>query len=442
MLKVYNTLTRKKENFVPLNKGKVGIYSCGPTVYSYAHIGNLRTYIFNDIFRRSLEFLGYKVKHVMNITDIDDKTIKASQENKESLKDFTKKYEKAFLQDISELNIITPIILRATDNISGMVDMISKLLEKGYAYKTEDGIYFSVDKSKDYGKLVRLGKIKKTKQRISSDEYDKNNIRDFALWKLYSKEDGNVFYDTKIGKGRPGWHIECSVMSTKSLGDSFDIHTGALDLKFPHHTNEIAQSEAATGKKFVKYWIHSGFLNMKDGKMSKSLGNILTLKEIRERKFDPLDFRYLTLTTHYRKPLYFSIEKLDVAKTSYQRLRNIISEIKADKKTNKEYLVGFEKAIEDDFNIPEALQVLWGLVRDSKAEGKINTIKKMDEVFGLDLLKKEKVSIPIDIKKLVSDREKARKDKSWEKADALRKVLTKKGYSVEDTSEGSKVRKL
>ena len=248
-LKIYNTLTREKQEFKPIHKGSVGIYSCGPTVYNYAHIGNLRTYIFNDVLKRSLIFLGFKVDHVMNITDVDDKTIRESKNHGMKLKSFTQKYEKIFFSDLNELNILKPNhILRATESISAMVRIIKVLLEKGYAYKTSYGIYFSISKFKDYGKLARLKKVRKTKERIDKDEYDKKNLRDFALWKFWTSEDGEVFWDTEIGKGRPGWHIECSAMSMKILGDNFDIHTGASDLIFPHHTNEIAQSEAATGK--------------------------------------------------------------------------------------------------------------------------------------------------------------------------------------------------
>src|SRR3989344_5161344 len=250
MLKLYNTLTRKKEVFKPIHKDHVGIYTCGPTVYNYAHIGNLRTNIFYDILSRSLTYLGYNVKHVMNITDIDDKTIKGSKKENLPLKEFTRKYEDIFFQDLNELNIIVPkYLLRATENIEEMVNMIKVLVDRGYAYKASDGIYFSIDKFKEYSKLAQLDKGKKTKERIKNDEYDKTNAQDFALWKFHTDEDGPVFWDTEIGKGRPGWHIECSAMSTKTLGETIDIHSGATDLIFPHHTNEIAQSECSTGEK-------------------------------------------------------------------------------------------------------------------------------------------------------------------------------------------------
>ncbi|MEK6882155.1 MAG: cysteine--tRNA ligase [Nanoarchaeota archaeon] len=442
-LKLYNTLTRKNDIFKPIKKEGVGIYTCGPTVYNYAHIGNLRTYIFNDLLKRSLLFLGYKVKHVMNITDVDDKTIRESAKNKGTLKEFTRKYEKVFFQDLENLNILKPdYILRATENIPEMVKIIKTLLSKGFAYKTSDGIYFSISKFKNYGQLAKLEKIKKLKSRVNADEYDKANPQDFALWKFYTKEDGDVFWNTDIGKGRPGWHIECSAMSMKVLGSNIDIHTGATDLIFPHHTNEIAQSEAFTGKKFVNYWLHAGFLLMSQGKMSKSLGNVLYLKDLIDKGFSPIDYRYLCLTTHYRDILNFSIENLEAAKNSYQRLKNIAQELKDDDKINYEYLEEFKSSIENDLDIPNALQVLWKLVRDEKALGKLRTIKKMDEVFGLNLLEKEKTKIPSEVSKLVKERDRSRKNKDWKNSDILREKIKKLGFTVEDTDDGSRVRKL
>ncbi|MEK6760996.1 MAG: cysteine--tRNA ligase [Nanoarchaeota archaeon] len=441
MIEFYNTLSRKKEKFKPLKKDSVGIYSCGPTVYWYAHIGNFRTYIFSDLLKRMLVYNDYKVKHVMNITDVDDKTIKGSVGENTPLKDFTRKYEKIFFEDLNKINIIKPEILRATDNIKEMISLIKKLLEKKYAYKSDDGIYFSISKSNGYGKLAQLKKIKDSKERIRNDEYDKNNLHDFALWKFYSKEDGDVFWNADFGKGRPGWHIECSAMSMKILGEHFDIHTGATDLIFPHHTNEIAQSESATGKKFVNYWMHGGFLTMKEGKMSKSVGNILTIRDLKEKGFSGLDYRYFCLTGHYRKPLEFSIENLEAAKNSLQRLKKNVLSLKDDKKTNKKYLAEFENAINDDLNMPNALQVLWNLVRDENAEGKFKTIKKMDEVFGLKLFEKEKIETPANVKKFAEERNEARKEKNWKKADELRGKISKLGFIIEDKAEGYLIRK-
>ena len=292
-LKLYNTLTRKKEVFKPINKNSVGIYLCGPTIYNHVHIGNLRAYLFADILRRYFEFKDYKIKEVMNLTDVDDKTIRDSQIKKKSLKEFTKEYEKGFLEDIKSMNLETPeFIPKATEHIPEMINLIKDLLNKKFAYKSEDGIYFSIKKFKNYGKLagIKLADLKTgASERVGEDEYEKENARDFALWKFYTKEDGNVFWETEFGKGRPGWHIECSAMSMKYLGKSFDIHMGGEDLIFPHHENEIAQSEASTGKKFVNYWLHNGWVLVDGKKMSKSLKNFYNLKDIIKRGYSPLD---------------------------------------------------------------------------------------------------------------------------------------------------------
>ena len=440
-LKIYNTLTKKKEVFKPIKKNHIGIYSCGPTVYWYQHIGNFRTMLLNDFLKRSLKYLGYKVNHVMNITDVDDKTIKGSKKEGVSLNELTRKYEKIFLEDLDSLNIIKPKILRATENIPEMISIIKKLIEKKYAYKASDGIYFSISKFKSYGKLSGLKKVKESKERIKNDEYDKTNPSDFALWKFHSEEDGDVFWNSSFGKGRPGWHIECSAMSMKILGKSFDIHTGGNDLIFPHHTNEIAQSEAFTGKKFVNYWMHGGFLNIENSKMSKSLGNIMTLKNLEEKGFSPIDYRYFCLTSHYRKPINVSIENLEAAKNSLERLKNLACDLRDDKKTNKKYMLEFENAINDDLNMPNALQILWSLIRDEKAAGKFQTVKKMDEVFGLNLFEKEKIEIPSDVKKLADERLKARKNKNWERSDELREKINNLGFVVEDTNDCYVVKK-
>ena len=442
MLKLYNTLSKKVEIFKPIKPWEVSFYSCGPTVYNCAHIGNLKTMILYDLVSRSLSFLGYKVNHVMNITDVDDKTIKGSQKEHISLKEFTKKYESIFFKDLEELNINKPTkVIRATESIQEMVDMIKTLLDKRYAYKTDEGIYFSIKKFKKYGKLAQLNKIIKTKERIRADEYTKENPQDFALWKFYTDEDGPIFWETEIGKGRPGWHIECSAMSTKALGPAIDIHSGATDLIFPHHTNEIAQSECATGKKFVNYWVHAGLLTLKDSKMSKSLNNVFYLEDIKKFGFPPLSFRYLCLSIHYHSPLTFSIENLKSAQNSYTRLKNIISKIKDDKKTNKKYLNEFKKSIENDLDIPNALQVLWKLLRDEKAPGKLKTIEEMDKVFGLKLLERKKLEIPEKIQELANEREKARKNKDWKLADKIREEIKENGYLVEDSTEGPKISK-
>ncbi len=444
MLKLFNTFGRKKQAFKPIKKGEVGMYSCGLTVYNYGHIGNYRAFITSDLLSRYLKYSGYKVKKVVNITDVDDKTIRDSIKQGKSLKEFTKKYTDAFFEDEKSLNIEkADEYPKATEHIDDMVKMIEILLKKGIAYESDDGIYFNVKKFKDYGKLsgVKIDKLKSS-VRIDNDEYDKDNVSDFALWKFYDNEDGNVFWSEKIGKGRPGWHIECSAMSTKYLGKSFDIHTGGIDLVFPHHENEIAQSEGSCDKKFANYWVHNEWMIVNGKKMSKSLGNYYTVRDLVDMGYSPLSLRYFYLTGHYRSQINFTIDNLKAAQNSLDRLKRIVSDLSDDGEDNKKYLDMFSKAMDDDLDTVSALQVLWSLVRDEKASGKVGTIKKMDEVFGLDLLKKEKVSVPADVKKMVKDRDKARKDKDWKLADELRDKIKAKGFAVDDTSEGSKIQKL
>jgi cysteinyl-tRNA synthetase len=443
VLKLYNTLGRKKQVFKPIKKGQIGMYTCGLTVYNYGHIGNYRAFVASDILRRYLEYSGYKVKKIVNITDVDDKTIKGSIKAGRKLKEYTKEYENAFFEDEASLNIKkADKYPRATEHIKEMVEIIDDLLKKGYAYKTEDGIYFNIKKFKDYGKLAKLD-LKNLKEgvRIDSDEYDKENAKDFALWKFYDNEDGDVFWETKIGKGRPGWHIECSAMSSKYLGQPFDIHTGGIDLVFPHHENEIAQSEAITNKKMVNYWIHNEWMMIEKKKMSKSLGNVYNIRDLVQMGYSTLAIRYFYLTGQYRTQVNFTLDNLKNAQNSYDRLKRLILKLKDDKKENKKYLSEFEKAMDDDLNTPVALQVLWALLRDKEATGKIQTIKKIDEVFGLDLFKQEKVSVSTDVKKLVNEREQARADKDWALADKLRDKITKLGYQISDTDDGAKISK-
>jgi len=450
MLKLYNTLTRKKEVFKPIQKGKVGMYVCGPTAYWYQHIGNLKAYLFADLLRRVLTYNGYKVKEVMNVTDVghltsdadtgEDKIEKAAKKEGKKAQEIVKYYLDLFKEDFKKLNIPEPDTwCKATDYIKEQIGLIKTLEKKGYTYKTSDGIYFDTSKLKNYGKLARLDiKGLQAGKRISMG--GKKNKTDFGLWH-FSEKPGvrQQEWDSPWGIGFPGWHIECSAMSMKHLGEHFDIHTGGVDHIPVHHTNEIAQSEAATGKKFVNYWLHENFLTTGGEKVSKSKGGLYTISELEKKRFSPLVYRYFILTGSYRKLIEFSVEILKASKNSLQRLKNIISGVKDDGKENKKYLKEFESAINDDLNTPRALQVLWKLVRDGKAEGKIKTIKKMDEVFGLDLLKKEKVEIPAEIKKLIKEREGARKEKDWKKADELREKIKKKGYVVEDVGRGSKV---
>jgi len=453
MLKIYNTLTRKKEDFKPISGKKVGIYSCGPTVYSYQHIGNMRSYVSWDILKRVLKFDKYNVKHVINITDVghltsdadtgEDKIERAAKKEKKKASDIANYYFKVFKEDFKKLNIIEPNFWpKATLHIKEQIDLIKNLEKKGYTYKTSDGIYFNTSRLTDYGKLTRLKKEKlKAGKRIAIGE--KKNNTDFALWK-FSENPGTreQEWESPWGIGYPGWHLECSAMSSKYLGKQFDIHTGGQEHISVHHTNEIAQSETAFGKKpWVKYWLHAAWLLFKGEKVSKSKGGLYTLSELEEKGFDVLGFRYLCLTTHYRKPLNFSIEKLKSAQISYQRLKNIISETK-DRGVNKKYLKEFEEAVNNDLDMPGALQVLWKLLRDKKTKGKLGTIKKMDEVLGLDLLKKDKIKVPHDISKLLKERKNARKKKDWIKADELREKIKKLGYSINDTERKSVVKKI
>lgn len=445
---LYNSLTRKKEQFKPLKKGHVGMYTCGPTVYWYQHIGNLRTMLLNDFLKRVLLHKDYKVTQVMNVTDVDDKTIKATQKEGVSLQELTRRYEKVFFEHLAALNIIKPShIIRATESIEIMVDLIQKLLKKKYAYQTADGIYFSIEKFKQYGELVQLEKVKKTKARVRADEYDKSKPQDFALWKFYAPEDGDVFWETALGKGRPGWHIECSAMSIKNLGERFDIHTGGSDLMFPHHTNEVAQSEAATGKKFVNYWVHGGMLVMKEGKMSKSLGNIVTLDDLTKEGYSPMHFRYLCLQTHYRKPLAFSFEQLDAAKNAFERLKRKVIELRKTnvkgKNKRDEYEPRFHAAINDDLNIPEALQVFLKTLDDEMFDStqKLKLLEHFDSVLGLGVKEMQEVLVlvPQEVQKLIDARERLRKAKQWAEADILRQRILEKGYKLEDTAEGARV---
>ncbi|MDP2820975.1 MAG: cysteine--tRNA ligase [bacterium] len=455
MLKLYNTLSRQKEIFKPLKDKKVGMYTCGPTVYWYAHIGNFRSYILPDIFKRVLIFNGYKVNHVMNYTDVghltsdadtgEDKMEKGARREGKTVWEIADFYKKAFEKDAVALNILKPNKTpRATDHIKEQIELIKILEKKGYTYKIKDGIYFDTVKLKDYGKLANLN-IEKLKAGARVEVVEgKKNPTDFVLWP-FSPQDSKrqMEWNSPWGIGFPGWHIECSAMSSKYLGKQFDIHTGGEDLISVHHTNEIAQSEAAFGKKpWVKYWLHGAFLTFKGEKVSKSKGGLTTISELEKIGFSPLDYRYLCLTAHYRKPLDFSLEGLANARNSLQRLKNIISEIKDDKKTNKQYLKKFENAINDDLDMPKAVSVLWELIRDKKAIGKIKTIEKIDSIFGLDLLKKEKLETPATIKKLLEQREIEKNKKNWEEADKIREEIKKMGYQVEDTDKGPKIKKI
>jgi len=440
-LKLYNTLTKKEETFKPIKKDSVGIYVCGPTVNAVPHLGHARQQISFDILRKYLKFLGFKVKFVSNITDVDDKIINKANELKEDIKKLTERNLKAHLEDYNAIGVDRPDVQpRATEYIEEMINLVKRLEARGYTYIIEkDGVYFDISKFKSYGKLShqKTENLIAGKRVVVKDE--KKNKEDFVLWK-FSKH-GEPSWNSPWGKGRPGWHIECSAMSEKILGIPFDIHGGGQDLIFPHHEDEIAQSEAATGKKFVNYWVHNGMVNVDKVKMSKSLGNFKTIRDIL-KEYEGEVIRYFILSTQYRKPIDFSKKALDDAKNSYERLKNIISDLKDDRETNSKYLKEFRDAMDDDLNTPEALAVLWKLVRDKTAKGKIETIKEIDKVFGFNLNKEEEIEIPKEVKKLMKERGEMRKKKNWQEADNIRNRIKKLGFSIDDTGEGTRIKKL
>ncbi len=445
-MKIYNTLSHSVEEFKSIDPQKVGMYTCGPTVYDFMHVGNLRTFVLSDLLLRTLKFNEYSVKAVENITDIDDKIINRAKEKNVDFTDVAKEFTKYFIEDAAKLNILIEDIIspRATDYIPQMIDYIKDLIDKGFAYEKDGSVYFEISKFKNYGKLSgeSLDNLK-TGTRSLSDNYEKDNIQDFALW----KKDDEVGFESPWGKGRPGWHIECSVMSQANLGDTFDIHVGGIDLIFPHHENEIAQSEAKTGKKFVNYFVHGAHLFVEGQKMSKSLNNFFTLLDIKKKGFDPLTLRYLYLQTHYRQEMNFTWESLKAAQTALQRLRNEIYDWPDPKVGCAEFEERFVSAINDDLNMPQALAVMWELVKSSDYpdKAKAATLFKMDKVLGLDLeFKREKKEIPVppEVLALVKERDILRKNGKYHLADEIRSKIKKLGYDIEDKEEGTIVAAL
>ena len=446
-LKFYNTLTREKENFLQINSKEVRMYSCGPTVYDYPHIGNYRAYIFADTLKRVLLYEGFKVKHIMNLTDIDDKTILNSQKEGKTLKKFTEFYTKEFFKDIKVLNILNPKkFTKATDYVDEMVDIIKKLMKNGLAYKsTDNSIYFDIKKFKNYGKLSHLV-LEQQKEnasgRIKTDEYEKDNIQDFALWKAWDKKDGEVFWKTKLGKGRPGWHIECSAMSMANLGEQIDIHTGGVDNIFPHHENEIAQSEGATGKQFVKYWMHNEWVLVDQKKMAKSYHNFYTLKDIIDRGIDPISYRFWLLMANYRTRVNFVWEALEGSKIALKRLYKLYIEL-GEKvgKVDVNYQQKFKEYLEDDLDTPRALSLLWDIIKDENVSpsDKKATVLDFDKVFGLGFENLKKEKIPKEIIKLAEEREEVRKNKDFKKSDELRDKINNLGYDIKDEENGYKI---
>ncbi|MGQ9705744.1 MAG: cysteine--tRNA ligase [bacterium] len=463
-MRFFDTYSKGKVDFVPLNEGVVRMYTCGPTVYDYAHIGNFRTFIFEDILRRWLKFRGYKVIQVMNITDIDDKTIKGSNEEGIKLSDFTQRYTDAFFSDIDTLRIErVEYYPRATEHIDDMIALIEKLIEKGFAYIAEDGVYFSIEKFPRYGRLsgFNISDVK-SGARVSQDEYDKEDVRDFALWKF--KRPCEPFWKAPFGPGRPGWHIECSAMSIRYLGETFDIHTGGIDNIFPHHENEIAQSESATGKQFVRYWLHSAYLIVEGRKMAKSLGNFYTLRDLLNMGYNPLAIRYLLLSTHYRKQLNFTFDGLQASYNAIIRLWDTIDRLKNISKIKNVDVIsdrvrdminrmisGFTSEMDDDLGISGALGHLFDFVRDvnlaidkgqlssGDSQAILDTLYKIDGI--IDVMRPLEVEVPEDVLALVDERQRARIAKNFGLADRFRDEILKRGYIVEDTPEGPKIKK-
>jgi cysteinyl-tRNA synthetase len=494
-LKLFNTLSRSIQEFAPLDPAgkKAGMYCCGPTVYDFAHIGNWRTFVFGDLVRRTLEFKGYAVTHVMNITDVEDKIIKRVRENKTPLREFTGKYEAAFLEDLKTLNCLLPHHTpHATDHIADIIALIEKLIARGIAYKAADGsVYFSIEKYRgcgcNYGQLLKLNFDEmRAGERVKSDEYAKESVADFALWKARVPEDGDVFWKSEsLGEGRPGWHIECSAMSMKVLGESFDLHLGGEDLIFPHHEDEIAQSEGATGKPFVKHWLHGAHLLVEGKKMSKSLGNFFTLRDLLAKGFTGREIRYLLLTAHYRETFNFTLDGLQGARTALARIDECLGKLReaaGAPNSDSARTVGvqasacsgdtlkrelqqaepvlgapsdlvarFTAALDDDLNISAAWAAVFEWVRETNRRLAENSLgatdaasalaawEKVDSVLGIGT--KSGAEIPAEILALAEARTTAKKAKDFKRADAIRDELKAKGWAIEDTAKGPKLKK-
>jgi cysteinyl-tRNA synthetase len=477
-LKLFNTLTRSVQEFTPLDpqKKKVGMYCCGPTVYGFAHIGNWRTFVFADLVRRALEFSGYDVQHVMNITDVEDKIIKRVREQKTTLREFTGKFETAFLDDLKALGCREPHQTpRATEHIPEIIELIEKLVARGVAYQAADGsVYFSIEKYRGcgchYGQLLKLNLDEmRAGERVASDEYEKESVADFALWKAFVPDDGEVTWGSPWGKGRPGWHIECSAMSIKALGETFDLHLGGEDLKFPHHEDEIAQSEGATGKPFVKFWLHGAHLLVEGKKMSKSLGNYFTLRDLMAKGFTGREVRYLLLTAHYRETFNFTLDGLAGAKSALGRIDECVAKLRelvgtpnfssaktesqlAGQETSAPLLAKFSAALADDLNISAAWGEVFQWVTETNKRIAANSLtateaaaamlawEKVDSVLGIGV--KAETEVPAEILALAEARTAAKQARDFKRSDAIRDELKAKGWVIEDTPKGIKLKKL
>lgn len=465
----YNTLTRQKEEFTSLDNGNVRMYTCGPTVYNYAHIGNYRAYIFEDLLRRYLKFRGWNVVQVQNLTDVDDKTIRAAGEQKLPLREYTKKYIDAFFADLKTLNIEpAEHYPAATDHIPEMINIIQRLLDKKLAYRSDDGsIYFNIARFPKYGQLAHLDQSGlRAGARVDHDEYEKENLADFALWKAWDEKDGDVFWESPWGRGRPGWHIECSAMSMKYLGESFDIHTGGIDNIFPHHEDEIAQSEGATGKQMARYWMHCAHLIVDGKKMSKSLGNFYKIRDIIDRGYSGRVLRYELLATHYRQTLNFSFSALDAARSALERLDEFLEKIRTLAKSENnggknsnggglpawadEQKAKFVQSLDDDLNISEALAAMFELIHagnkliveqklsSEEAAAILGLCQEMDKVLGI--MEAPTAEADQAVQDLLNARQMARQQKNWKESDRLRDQIAQLGWIVQDTPQGQKLK--
>jgi cysteinyl-tRNA synthetase len=459
MLKLYNSMGKKVQKFEPIKRGEVKMYTCGPTVWNYAHIGNFRTFVFYDVLRRYLKFKGYRVTQIMNITDVEDRIIKGVKQSGKPRQELTAFYERAFMEDLATLRVEpAEMYPRPTEHISDMVNLVNILMKKGYGYRAQDGsVYFDVSKFRRYGALsgVKLG-TGKSAGRVSQDHYEeKKEATDFALWKAWDPDDGDVFWETELGKGRPGWHIECSAMSMKYLGSTFDIHTGGMDLRFPHHENEIAQSEAATGERFVNFWLHSEFLNMEGKEMHKSIGNVVYLRDLVKEGWEPSTIRLFLISPRYRDPIDLTDSALEQARAQLARLSELIARLKAvDRKEAKtakvadEFLADFEASMDDDLNMPKALSVLFtfakkvntlidsGDLDKTEASTCLAALERVDGVLGV--LDFGEAQLPSELAALVSKREDARRRKDFAESDRIREELLAAGVVVEDTPSGTR----
>ncbi|HEX8173662.1 MAG TPA: cysteine--tRNA ligase [Pyrinomonadaceae bacterium] len=460
MLRFQNTLTNQLEEFRTIREGEVGMYACGPTVWSYAHLGNFRYFVFVDILRRYLEFKGYDVKHVMNITDVEDRIIAFSIEKGVTIDEYTAEYIAALWEDWDALGIKQPkIIPRATHHIPEMVSIIEKLEEHGHAYRSDDSVYYRINSFPEYGKLSKInfaGNIAGASERIDTDRYDKEDARDFALWKGAETPD-EPGWDSSLGRGRPGWHIECSAMSTKYLGETFDIHAGGIDLVFPHHENEIAQSEGATGKQFVRYWLHAEHLKVEGETMSKSKGNFYTFRDLRELGYSPTAIRYYLLSVPYRKQLNFTFEGLRAAETTVERLQDFrkrVQEARVEPGRNEEVhqamtraQAEFEAGLDDDLNTSVALAALHNLMREvntalrdytvleENKQALLEVLERFDSVFNV-MGGDEAPMLDAEVQSLIDERQEARRRRDFARADEIRDQLSAQGITLEDTKDG------